>query len=258
MPLGSVQGARARSERQQTRTITSFCSLASKVSAWPGGTVGPVSPGKLASPATARKAMAGARTSGVPACPVDKLDCRTRSQANGELFCGDLNMHTVIRRLSTASWRLDGVKGGHLTHKAADQRRPRPRWLRNCRSFGRAGATGSAGSRALRSSAEAAEWPRASFFSSGWAWCSLWLLWARGDDGPALPCHGAAASACKGHIISCSTWLWHACEYCHVSACLYMVRVARSRSDVHISYTLATGVWYCGTLYVRTICDMHV
>ena len=71
----------------------------------------------------------------------------------------------------------------------------------NCRSFGRAGATGSAGSRALRSSAEAAEWPRASFFSSVWAWCSLWLLWARGDDGPALPCHGAAASACKGHHI---------------------------------------------------------
>ena len=52
--------------------------------------------------------------------------------------------------------------------------------------------------RALRSSAQAAEWPRASYFSWGWAWCSPWLLWARGDDGPALLCHGAVASACKG------------------------------------------------------------
>ena len=42
------------------------------------------------------------------------------------------------------------------------------------------------------------EWPRASFLSWGWAWCFLWLLQKRKDDGPALPCHGAAASACKG------------------------------------------------------------
>ena len=33
-----------------------------------------------------------------------------------------------------------------------------------------------------------------------------------------------------------STCLWHACEGCHVSACLYMVCVARLRSDVHISH----------------------
>ena len=32
----------------------------------------------------------------VPECPADKLDCRTRSQVNGEGFYGDLNMHTVI------------------------------------------------------------------------------------------------------------------------------------------------------------------
>ena len=37
-------------------------------------------------------------------------------------------------------------------------------------------------------------------------------------------------------IVSCSTWLWHACEYCHVSACLYMVCVARPRSDVLTSH----------------------
>ena len=142
--------------------------------------------------------MAGRSSNGVPACPIDKLDCRTRSQVNGELFYGDLNLHTVLRRHSTASSRQVGVKGGHLPPKAAHQRRPRPRRSRWCRPFGRAGGTGSAGVRALGSFAEAAEWPRASFLSWGWAWCSLWLLWVRGDDGPALTCHDAVGSACKG------------------------------------------------------------
>ena len=134
----------------------------------------------------------------VPECPVDKLDSRTRSQVEGEVFYGDLNLHTVIGRHSTASSRLVGVKSGRLTQKAAQQWRPRPRWSRRCRPFARAGATGSAGIRALRSFAAAAESHIGSFSSWGWAWCSVWLLWARGDDGPALPCHGAVASACKG------------------------------------------------------------
>ena len=133
-------------------------------------------------------------TNGCPWFSTQTSGVRTRSQVNGGPAYGDLNMHTVIRRHSTASWRLVGVKGGHLPQKAAQQWRPRPRWLSRCRSFGRAGATGRAGSRALRCSAKATEWPRASFFRWGWAWCSLWLLWARGDDGLALPCHGAVAS----------------------------------------------------------------
>ena len=107
-------------------------------------------------------------------------------------------LHPVLRRCSAASWRLVGVKGGHLPQMATHQWRPRPRWSRPCRPFARLGATSRAGSRVLRSSAEAAEWPRASFSSWEWACCFLWLLQKRGDDAPVLPCHGAVASACKG------------------------------------------------------------
>ena len=137
-------------------------------------------------------------TNGYPLFPTQTNGLRTRSQVNGGPVYGDLNMHTVLRCHSAASSRLVGVKIGRLTQKAAQQWRPRPRWSRRCRPFARAGATGSAGIRALRSSAAAAESRIGSFSSWGWAWCSAWLLWARGDDGPALPCHGAAVSACKG------------------------------------------------------------
>ena len=235
--------------------MTSFCSLASKVSAWPGGTVGLPSPGKLAPPPTARTNEVPGAANGVPACPADKLDCRTRSQAIGGVFHGDLNLHAVPRRHSTASSRLVGVEGGHLPQKAAQQWRPRPRWSSRCRSFGRAGATGSAGSRALRSSAEAAEWPRASFFSWGWPCCSLWLLQKYGDDGPALPCHGAAASACKGHqgqqhmtlacmrVLSCGRLFVH--DLCRA----FVVRFT------HWLWMYGTIALYMSELYVICMCE---
>ena len=145
-------------------------------------------------------------------------------------------MHTVLRCHSAARSRLVGVKIGRLTQKAAQQWRPQPRWSRRCRPFGRAGATGSAGIRALRSFAAAAESRIGSFSSWGWAWCSVWLLWARGDDGPALSCHGAVASACKGRQgqqhMALACMRVPSCE----RLCLYMICVARSRSDVHTSH----------------------
>ena len=87
--------------------------------------------------------------------------------------------------------------------------------------------------------------------------CGPSLLWSvgqmahfRAGSGPAglcgsyknmgtttTPSHGIGPPSQHARdASSTSTCLWHACECCHASACLYMILVARLGSDVHTSH----------------------